>query len=694
MASIIENLNEVINTKNNIKGILIDNGIDPGDVFSDYPDLIRSIVGGGGDISQDKIQEIINTYISSYGYKSPDEVTEYVNTYISSYGYLIPSGSINVVENGNDVDVSSYATANINVPIPEGYIIPSGNIDITNNGTEIDVSSYATASVGVEIPDGYIIPSGSIDISENGTFDVTTYANAIVNVASSGTEEPEDEYDMEYFNIKNTGTNNMTINIVNIAISTDGEASSTGNDNFAWSCSYSFDKSTWTNFTTKNSNPIVLCTLEPGNTVYVKSNEPRVRISNSASISGNNYFNSFKYNCKAFGLSGGNGTVSGNALSLEFGDDFRHKKVSDQGHYACLFYNSNGLYNANHLKLHAEIKENSYDFYKCMFYGCTKLINNPELGFKDIAPINCCYRMFYNCNSLTTAPTLPATKLRDSCYYRMFFGCSILNTAPVLPAETLEVHCYDGMFYNCKALTTAPVLPATTLANYCYYYMFYGCTSLTNVPTLPATTLANYCYSNMFNGCSSLTSVPTNYLPVTTLASNCYQNMFGSCTSLTNVPTLPATTLANYCYSSMFNGCKALTSVPTNYLPATTLANYCYRSMFQACNNLTNAPDLPATTLATGCYENMFYTCISITTSPVLPALELTNKCYNSMFYRCSKLNYIKALFTTAPSNTYTNNWVNGVSSTGTFVKNSAATWTATGNYAVPNGWTIETAAA
>ena len=37
------------------------------------------------------------------------------------------------------------------------------------------------------------------------------------------------------------------------------------------------------------------------------------------------------------------------------------------------------------------------------------------------------------------------------------------------------------MFYGCTSLTTAPSLPATKLAHYCYNQMFYGCTSLTTV---------------------------------------------------------------------------------------------------------------------------------------------------------------------------------------------------------------------
>lgn len=59
------------------------------------------------------------------------------------------------------------------------------------------------------------------------------------------------------------------------------------------------------------------------------------------------------------------------------------------------------------------------------------------------------------------------------------------------------------------------------------------------------------------------------------------------------------------------------------------------------------------------------------------------------MFQNCTSLNYIKANFTTTPSNSYTSNWVNNVAPTGTFVKNHNASWDVTGNDGVPTGWTV-----
>jgi hypothetical protein len=179
-------------------------------------------------------------------------------------------------------------------------------------------------------------------------------------------------------------------------------------------------------------------------------------------------------------------------------------------------------------------------------------------------------------------------------------------------------------------------------------------------------------------------------LPATTLAQGCYYYMFINCTRLMTAPELPATTLANYCYWYMFSDCTRLTIAPE--LPATTLANSCYNNMFDGCKSLTTAPVLTATTLANGCYNGMFSGCRSLTTAPVLPATTLVSNCYRNMFRGCTNLNYIKAMFTTTPSDDYTRDWVNGVAVTGTFVKNSAATWEVTGVNGVPSGWTIETA--
>lgn len=301
-----------------------------------------------------------------------------------------------------------------------------------------------------------------------------------------------------------------------------------------------------------------------------------------------------------------------------------------QGNIMSLLYGDN-------YKGQTDLTGKSFAFLS-LFSGNTNVVNAKNLSLPSTTLAESCYSsMFQSCTSLTTAPVLSATTLAYGCYKNMFNGCTSLTTAPVLSATTLRSDCYSSMFEGCTGLTTAPILPATTLTESCYYSMFYGCTSLITAPELPATTLASSCYSNMFQGCTNLTMIP-RVLPAETLASNCYAYMFSGCTSLTTAPELPATTMVNYCYSKMF----------------------------QSCTSLTIAPELPATTLIYGCYE--------------------------SMFNGCSKLNYIKAMFTTTPSTIYTQSWVKSVAASGTFVKNSAATWNVSGVNGVPSGWTVQTA--
>ena len=171
-------------------------------------------------------------------------------------------------------------------------------------------------------------------------------------------------------------------------------------------------------------------------------------------------------------------------------------------------------------------------------------------------------------------------------------------------------------------------------------------------------------------------------------------NLFGNCNSLIfgdNASLYRDLTGYNDCYTGLFSGCIGLRNVSPNFLPATTLAEYCYSNMFDGCESLVNTPELPSTTLVDGCYQYMFSNCTSLVSAPELPATTLTTDCYYKMFFGCALLNYIKALFTTKPSYTFTGEWVKGVSSTGIFVKSRSASWNVTGASGIPTGWTVQT---
>ena len=218
--------------------------------------------------------------------------------------------------------------------------------------------------------------------------------------------------------------------------------------------------------------------------------------------------------------------------------------------------------------------------------------------------------------------------------------------------------------------------------------LLYGTNFTGSETTIPSDVNGGY-LQYLFRGISTLTDASRLMLPATTIRSRCYEGMFADCGYLITPPeTLPATTLTEYCYYKMFNGCISLTITPE--LLGTTLNVKCYANMFESCSALTTAPELPATTLAANCYATMFKNCTSLVQAPVLPATTLQNYCYYDMFRFCSSLNYIKCLATSINASGCLDNWVNGVSATGTFVKDVNMSSWSTGVNGIPSGWTVQ----
>lgn len=254
----------------------------------------------------------------------------------------------------------------------------------------------------------------------------------------------------------------------------------------------------------------------------------------------------------------GLGNISGNVLSLLFGDEYTKAK---------------------------NMVPDDYEFQN-LFEGINFF--DEEYSFRQIS---------------SAQDLILPQNLTKGCYEYMFYVCEQLVTPPRLTAVTLAEGCYEGMFSYCSSLTVAPELPATTLANYCYESMFDSCFSLTTAPALPVTTLADGCYSYMFDSCLSLTTAPI--LPATTLARSSYANMFHNCDSLKSAPELPATTLAEESCYCMFYECDNLERT-MSVLPATSLCKHCYHSMFSRCPKLTTAPEILATSFAEDSCEWMF----------------------------------------------------------------------------------------
>lgn len=190
-----------------------------------YLDIIQkktaSDTGGGG------ITPTGTKIITSNG---KHDVTTYAEADVQVPIPEAPTGKtqISITENGVSThDVTQFAQAEVSVAVPIPAE-PAGEkvIDIVANGTHTeDIKKFATAKINVQVPQTGITPQGTKEITENGVHDVTAFAQANVNVHvgvnPSGTKEISVTQNGE---VTEDVTNFKNVHIVTNVPSSDGGA--------------------------------------------------------------------------------------------------------------------------------------------------------------------------------------------------------------------------------------------------------------------------------------------------------------------------------------------------------------------------------------------------------------------------------------------------------------------------------------
>lgn len=197
-----------------------------------------------------------------------------------------------------------------------------------------------------------------------------------------------------------------------------------------------------------------------------------------------------------------------------------------------------------------------------------------------------------------------------------------------------------------------------------------------------------YQFNYLLSYCPGLTDASELLLPSGLIDTYSLHSLFEMDTALVSAPDLPSTNLGQDCYRGMFYGCSSLVNAPYK-LPATTLNSNCYAFMFQDCTSLESVSEdfLPATNVESSAYTKMFAGCTSLTGAPTLPAKIVKARAYAGMFSGCSQLSYLKCLAQTPGTYYSTENWLNGVATYGTFVKNeNVSAWTRSTS-GIPTNW-------
>ena len=207
--------------------------------------------------------------------------------------------------------------------------------------------------------------------------------------------------------------------------------------------------------------------------------------------------------------------------------------------------------------------------------------------------------------------------------------------------------------------------------------------------------LATYC-NDLFSGKSwTFNGI---VLSSKNLSESCYQRMFENCKNLVECPELPATDLKNYCYLRMFSGCTKITK--TGQTSWTNTANRSCEYMFMDCTGLTDVSDTifsDNVNLTTECYYGMFENCTNITSvtihKKVLP--DSANGCFTRLFAGCSALSEIVYYCDKLGEDTntrinHTYQWVQNVSSTGTWYNANQQNFANMSDSEIPEGWVIK----
>lgn len=240
----------------------------------------------------------------------------------------------------------------------------------------------------------------------------TNYGRAYVGddiVVDYEETSPPIDYSQEYFTIE---TLESDTNVYFVMSTTQ----------YVTSIAYSFNKTSWTSIPLSTGTHTI--NVQSPSKMYVRcvSNKWHSSASSRRYIYCNKQYN-----------------VSGNIMSLLYGDDFADKySITTGAAFSGLFcingpddndsvtYNS-WLVNASNLVMPAT--SISTDAYSWMFKGCKNMVYGPkEIAFDGYLPTGAFWRSFYNCQSLLESPILRFVGTSGQvCVYNCFYGCSSLQ---------------------------------------------------------------------------------------------------------------------------------------------------------------------------------------------------------------------------------------------------------------------------
>ena len=165
-----------------------------------------------------------------------------------------------------------------------------------------------------------------------------------------------------------------------------------------------------------------------------------------------------------------------------------------------------------------------------------------------------CYRLFYDCNKLTSLDVSNFNTSNVTDMRSMFNNCRLLTSLDLSNFDTSNVVTMYTMFYNCKSLTSLNVSSFNTSKVTTMAEMFKNCSSLTSLDVSHFNTIKVNNMGYMFCNCNKLTSLDLSNFNTSNVIS--MLGMFRACSSLISLD------LSNFTINDTVNTDKMFHDTP------------------------------------------------------------------------------------------------------------------------------------
>ena len=191
------------------------------------------------------------------------------------------------------------------------------------------------------------------------------------------------------------------------------------------------------------------------------------------------------------------------------------------------------------------------------FASCSTLETISGLEYLNTANVTNMYRMFYECNKLSSLDLSNFNTANVTNMEEMFYSCQNLSSLDLSKFNTEKVTNMNSMFESCSALSSLDLSNFNTANVESMSGMFAGCQKLSSL-TLSNFNTANVEFmDNMFNGCSVLTSLDLSNFNIKEV--RYMYSMFQACSALTTIYASDEfVTTKVEIGSDMFSGCTKL----------------------------------------------------------------------------------------------------------------------------------------